>query len=98
MGTAPVGVFVYDVSPFGVLDMAGNVSEWVADRYDAEYYYDSPSRNPTGPSVGSGRVVRGGSFTQGWGVHLQSNTTTARYGSYESSLAVGFRCAIGTDS
>jgi len=61
--TAPVGSFPAGTSLFGMLDMAGNVSEWVADWYDGGYYADSPQENPAGPNLGDGRVIRGGSFT-----------------------------------
>ena len=60
--TAPVGRYLSGASPYGVLDMAGNVWEWVADRYDAEYYARSPARNPQGPNSGGFRVIRGGAF------------------------------------
>jgi formylglycine-generating enzyme required for sulfatase activity len=60
--TAPVGSFPAGVSPYGVLDMAGNVWEWTADWYDEGYYSDSPSENPRGPESGDDRVIRGGSF------------------------------------
>ena len=60
-GTVPVGSFPKDASPYGALDMAGNVWEWVADWYDPDYYVSSPGSNPTGPSTGINRVVRGGS-------------------------------------
>ena len=50
-------------SPYGALHMVGNVIEWVADWYVSGYYTDSPESNPTGPSSGSYRVVRG---TQGY--------------------------------
>lgn len=49
-------------SPYGALDMAGNVSEWVNDWYDSSYYSSSSYRNPTGPPTGSRRVLRGGSW------------------------------------
>lgn len=60
--TAPVGSYPAGASPYGALDMAGNVREWVADWYDGDYYSNSPSRNPTGPATGRRRVLRGGSW------------------------------------
>jgi formylglycine-generating enzyme required for sulfatase activity len=47
---------------FGLHDMAGNVKEWCADRDDAFYYSNSPAVDPPGPSSGSDRVFRGGSW------------------------------------
>jgi len=47
----------------GLYDMSGNVCEWCADWHDDNYYYSSPSMNPQGPSSGSYRSVRGGSWT-----------------------------------
>ncbi|MCL5978219.1 MAG: SUMF1/EgtB/PvdO family nonheme iron enzyme [Nitrospirae bacterium] len=46
----------------GLYDMSGNVSEWVNDWYDSDYYKNSPRNNPVGPNSGSNRVCRGG----GW--------------------------------
>jgi len=60
--TAPVGTYPTGASPYGALDMAGNVWEWVADWYDSNYYSNSPRNNPKGPSSGSSRVLRGGSW------------------------------------
>ncbi len=60
--TAPVGSYPEGASPYGVLDMAGNVWEWCQDWYDEDYYAISPQRDPQGPSSGSYRVVRGGSW------------------------------------
>jgi formylglycine-generating enzyme required for sulfatase activity len=47
---------------FGLHDMAGNVWEWVNDRYSSSYYASSPAQNPPGPASGSYRVFRGGSW------------------------------------
>jgi formylglycine-generating enzyme required for sulfatase activity len=60
--TTRVGSHPAGASPYGALDMAGNVSEWVVDRYDEGYYARSPARNPRGPDAGAFRVMRGGSF------------------------------------
>jgi formylglycine-generating enzyme required for sulfatase activity len=60
--TAPVGSFEDGASWCGALDMAGNVWEWVVDWYDADYYADSPARNPQGPDSGDSRVLRGSSW------------------------------------
>ena len=60
--TAPVGSFPGGESWVGALDMAGNVWEWVADWYAEDFYSRSPDANPTGPTSGDVRVVRGGSW------------------------------------
>ena len=51
------------VSPYSVFHMAGNVAEWVSDRYDGQYYRVSPLKDPTGPEKGNGQYIfRGGSY------------------------------------
>jgi formylglycine-generating enzyme required for sulfatase activity len=62
--TTPVGSYPAGASTYGALDMAGNVWEWTADWYDSGYYSRSPVQNPTGPSSGDYRVLRGGGY---WG-------------------------------
>ncbi len=89
--TVPVGSFLGGASPYGALDMAGNVWEWVADWYDAEYYQNSPSQNPTGPASGTGRVIRGGSW------HISGRYLRVSYRDwlnpdYSSGNRGGFRC------
>ena len=61
-GTTPVGNYPEGASPYGALDMAGNVWEWVNDWYDSDYYSQSPSENPQGPATGESRVLRGGAW------------------------------------
>jgi len=62
--TAPVGNYPAGASPYGAVDMAGNVWEWVQDWYDGGYYNISPSVNPIGPDLGESRVLRGGSWNR----------------------------------
>jgi formylglycine-generating enzyme required for sulfatase activity/predicted MPP superfamily phosphohydrolase/energy-coupling factor transporter ATP-binding protein EcfA2 len=60
--SCPVGIFPADKSPYGCMDMAGNVMEWCSDWYRNDYYKVSPKKNPRGPRSGSFRVIRGGNW------------------------------------
>jgi acetoin utilization deacetylase AcuC-like enzyme/formylglycine-generating enzyme required for sulfatase activity len=90
--THPVGR--KEPNPWGLYDMHGNVAEWCNDRYDPNYYAQSPSDNPRGPAQGQERVIRGG----GW----NSNATSCKsaYRASDPAIddtclandAIGFRC------
>jgi sulfatase modifying factor 1 len=72
MGPEPVGL--YSPNAFGLFNLGDNVHEWCADWYDADYYAASPERNPQGPSAGTRRASRGGS----WRHQIKVTRTAAR--------------------
>jgi formylglycine-generating enzyme required for sulfatase activity len=94
--TSPAGAYPKGASPYGALDMAGNVWEWVADWYGATYYADSPRQDPTGPESGTVRVLRGGSWLDGLLAKRFAFARTANRYWHDPDLArsyIGFRCA-----
>jgi formylglycine-generating enzyme len=72
--TGPEPVGLYSPNAFGIFNLGDNVHEWCADWYDANYYAVSPERNPQGPSSGTRRASRGGS----WRHHIKVTRTAAR--------------------
>lgn len=91
--TAPVGSFPRGASPFGVLDMAGNVLEWCEDTDAPEFYLNGPDRNPrnAGDKDSVTRVMRGGSF-----IHSAASLRVTSRTSFEPQYRFasgGFRCA-----
>ncbi len=89
--TMAVGSHPAGASSYGIMDMAGNVWEWISDWYQSDYYSISPSENPQGPTFGDERVWRGGSW-----LAIDSYMMTAFRSSARpdySRESVGFRCA-----
>ena len=86
--TLKVGTF--EPNGFGLFDIAGNVWEWTSDNYGADYYSNSPNKNPKGPIAGRFKVIRGGSWHSG----AMCVQTYFRNGlpSGWVDFAVGFRC------
>jgi formylglycine-generating enzyme required for sulfatase activity len=89
--TSQVGSYPSGASPYGALDMSGNVYEWVNDWYQADYYSGSPAENPQGPETGVTKVLRGGSW------HSIADSIRAARRPYPDPEArynyAGFRCA-----
>ncbi len=97
-GPRPVGSQGTDESPFGIKDMAGNVSELVQDWHSDKYYVTSPTSDPQGPSSGEGKVFRGGCWDYPEGDYCELfylRSAQRRYYVWilGRSWVVGFRCA-----
>jgi len=103
--TSRVGTYPAGASPFGVLDMAGNVAEWVNDFYTSSYV-NAGTLNPAGPETSSSltRVVRGGSLGDAE-INIRVSKRSSVLGSLpgvaldpntllgDFSPRIGFRCA-----
>ena len=82
---------------YGLYDIAGNAWEWCNDWYSSSYYSGCPGLNPTGPTTGTNRVLRGGS----WNNYSDAFAcrVAIRNGGYTPGSRInvfGFRCALGT--
>ena len=93
----PVGSKPAGASPYGALDMAGNLWEWVADEYDPQGYSTTAGR--AAPATGGARVVRGSCFGYP-GVYLRASNRSSfdpalgeTNGEPAASALFGFRCA-----
>jgi formylglycine-generating enzyme required for sulfatase activity len=98
VGLAPVGSFPDGATKTGVLDLAGNVAEWVSDYYERDEegfgYKRAPQTNPHGPTFSPyGHVIRGGSYRDG--AHWMR--ATARRASPWAAREIGFRCAYDVE-
>ncbi len=89
--TNQVGSYPAGASPYGAVDMVGNVWEWVADWYAPSYEGLPAGPNPKGPASGEQRVIRGGS----WNSNIGSARAASRAGAapQQRYFDVGFRCA-----
>ncbi len=93
LSTAPVDAF--EPNGFGLYNVSGNVWEWCNDWFDPRYHLNSASDNPVGPSKGTGRSMRGGSYLchksycNRYRVAARSKNTPD-----SSSGNTGFRCAL----
>ncbi|MCJ7532356.1 MAG: formylglycine-generating enzyme family protein [Anaerolineales bacterium] len=89
--TTPVGNYPEGQSYYGVLDMGGNVREWVADWYNDHYYKDSSYKNPQGPSEVELRALKGASYQDPY-LFSRAANSLAHYSG--SPGMYGFRCVI----
>jgi formylglycine-generating enzyme required for sulfatase activity len=87
----PVGSYPKDTSLYGIVDLAGNVREWVSDWYDPGYYYNTPYQNPRGPLDGIFVAMRGGRFDN---AAVAARIAARRtIGPNDYGAGIGFRCA-----
>ncbi|MCB9730194.1 MAG: SUMF1/EgtB/PvdO family nonheme iron enzyme [Deltaproteobacteria bacterium] len=90
--TTASGTQASGVSPYGALEMSGNVFEWVSDFYASDYYSVSSVLNPTGPTAGTERVLRGGAFDHN--MCFATGYARAHAAATHNAPSVGFRCCI----
>lgn len=89
--TTEVGSYPEGASPFGALDMLGNVWEWIGDFYHPAIFATEPADNPTGPDYGEDHLIRGGSYRTG-----SSLLAREGYDKYHRTglEEIGFRCVV----
>jgi len=92
---APVGSYEAGKSDYGVYDLSGNVSEWMFDWHNGEYYQFSPRKNPKGPHKGQYKVTRGGNWR-----NIKEDVRLTYRGATVPKLrskTLGFRCAADVE-
>jgi formylglycine-generating enzyme required for sulfatase activity len=101
-GTTSVGSYPAGASPYGVLDIEGNVCQWCADWYDADYYRSGVNYNPKGPVTGQYRVLRGASWFGGKDYpdifYCASRNFGRPAGVNDRDADIGFRAVVRVDS
>jgi formylglycine-generating enzyme required for sulfatase activity len=90
-GPTSVDAHVQGAGPYGHLNMAGNVWEYVSDFYHPAVYRDSRPENPGGPNSGRYRSLRGG----GWDTFSTNMRVSNRFNDHLKGSTVGFRCVKG---
>jgi formylglycine-generating enzyme required for sulfatase activity len=87
----PVGQHPDGATPYGAVDMSGNVVEMVADWYDQAYFQTAPNTDPQGPASGIRYAGRGGGYKSeaAW----QRASSRDWYDVEDMGLSLGFRCA-----
>jgi len=98
--TWPVGSIPEGASPYGVMDMAGNVWEWVADGYQHDYYAQGPDENPFNevgvasvPGQSPGKILRGGSWADQTEIIHRAPNRLEYNPNTNPDYTIGFRCA-----
>jgi formylglycine-generating enzyme required for sulfatase activity len=91
--TSQVGSYPSGASPYGAMDMVGNVEEWVNDWWQSDYYNVSPGSNPPGPASGTDKVLRGGDYFRSWR-GVRATYRNSYDGPDYGGVSTGFRCVM----